>query len=138
MTHARPKILVASLLVVAAVGYLCWAGARKGWVYYLDVDTFLADAKYQDQRVRLAGKVADEGVAAHPAQMTARFDLLGPERSVPVVYQGVIPDAFKPGCNVVLEGRRDDAGVFQADTMMTKCASKYQAEEHAKRLEAGS
>ena len=135
MTHARPKIVIASLLVVAAVGYLCWVGARKGWVYYIDVDTLLADAKYQDQRVRLAGRVAEEGVDTHPGLMTARFDLLGPQRSVPVVYKGVIPDMFKPGCNVVLEGSRDEAGVFQADTMLTKCASKYQAEDHAKRLE---
>lgn len=138
MTHARPKIAVASILVVVAVGYLCWAGARKGWVYYIDVDTFLADAKYHDQRVRLAGKVAEDGVESHPGLMTARFDLLGAEQRVAVVYEGVVPDLFKPGCNVVLEGNRDADGVFQADTMLTKCASKYQAEEHAKRLEAGS
>ena len=138
MTHARSKIAVASLLIVAAVGYLCWAGASKGWVYYIDVDTFLADAKYEGRRVRLAGKVADEGVETHPGLMTARFDLLGAERRVAVAYEGVIPDMFKPGCNVVLEGSRDAAGVFQADTMMTKCASKYQAEEHAKRLESDS
>ena len=138
MTHARSKIAVASLLIVAAVGYLCWAGARSGWVYYIDVDAFLADASYDGQRVRLAGKVAEDGVETHPGLMTASFDLLGAEQSVPVAYEGVIPDMFKPGCNVVLEGSRDEAGVFQADTMMTKCASKYQAEDHAKRLEAGS
>jgi cytochrome c-type biogenesis protein CcmE len=33
---------------------------------------------------------------------------------------------FGPGKNVVVEGRRDPAGVFQADVLMTKCASKYE------------
>ena len=53
-------------------------------------------------------------------------------------YPGVVPDLFKAGCDVVIEGKLDSAGVFQSDSMMTKCSSKYQAEEHAKRLEGKS
>ena len=138
MAHARTKILIAVMVIVVAAGYLGWSGARKGWVYYLDVDAFLAEPEYHDQRVRLAGQVAADNVESHPGLMTAGFELLGPTRRIPVRYEGVIPDAFEAGCNLVIEGRLDDAGVFQADLMMTKCASKYQAEEHAKRLESGS
>jgi cytochrome c-type biogenesis protein CcmE len=42
---------------------------------------------------------------------------------------------FKEGGDVVVTGKLDEAGVFQATDILTKCASKYQAEEHAKRLE---
>jgi len=38
----------------------------------------------------------------------------------------VVPDMFKSGAEIVVEGKQDAAGVFQADVLMTKCASKYE------------
>jgi cytochrome c-type biogenesis protein CcmE len=134
MNHTKIKLLIGGLVLAGAVGYLAFAGASKGWVYYLEVDEYVAEATYREQRVRLAGRVADAGVEARPADLRAAFDLRGQSAAVPVVYQGVVPDNFKPGCEVVVEGRLDEAGVFRADLMMTKCASKYQAEDHAERL----
>ncbi|MCC6679657.1 MAG: cytochrome c maturation protein CcmE [Phycisphaeraceae bacterium] len=135
MNRMRTKLAIAAIVLISAVGYLALAGASKGWVYYLDVDSYLADASYQTQRVRLAGRVDEQDLNLAPAKLTASFQLLGPTRKIGITYHGVIPDTFKAGADVVVEGRLDDQGVFQADTLMTKCASKYQAEEHAKRLE---
>ena len=47
---------------------------------------------------------------------------------VPVVYRGTVPDQFKLGRDVVLEGRLRN-GVFVADRLMTRCPSKYKAKE---------
>ena len=135
MTHVRIKMLVAGLVLTASVGYLAVAGVKSGWVYYLHVDDFVQDTAYQNRRVRLFGLVDQENVEVAPALLTAKFDLHGESVSIPVHYQGVVPDTFKPGGEVMVEGKLDDAGVFQADILMTKCASKYQSEEHAKRLE---
>jgi cytochrome c-type biogenesis protein CcmE len=44
-----------------------------------------------------------------------------------VRYQGLTPDNFEEDREVVVEGRLGPAGVFQADTLMTRCESKYQA-----------
>ncbi len=138
MTHTRTKLLIAAVVLTASVGYLALAGVKSGWVYYLQVDAFLEDDTYQDQRVRLYGLVDDQDIEARPAMLTARFKLNGESRSIQVAYLGVIPDTFKPGGEVMIEGKLDEAGVFQADVLMTKCASKYQSEEHAKRLEEAS
>ncbi len=136
MTHVRIKMLIAGMVLIASVGYLAVAGVKSGWVYYLHVDDFVQDTAYQDRRVRLFGLVDQENVDVAPAMLTAKFDLHGESNRVSVHYQGVVPDTFKPGGEVMVEGKLDEAGVFQADTLMTKCASKYQSEEHAKRLEA--
>lgn len=136
MTHAKLKLLCAGLVLMAAVGYLAVAGVKKGWVYYLEVDQLTSDAAYRSQRVRLMGRVADEGVQIRPARLTARFDLRGAEKRVPVDYRGVVPDNFEPGRDVVVEGKLGDDGVFHADVLMTKCASKYESAEHAERVEA--
>jgi cytochrome c-type biogenesis protein CcmE len=128
MTLAKRKLLVAGAMLAVAVGYLAFAGVSRGWVYYLQVDEFLADAQYRAQRVRLCGQVAADGLALNPGQMTASFALAGQSGRVPVVYRGAIPDMFKAGTNVVVEGTLDRAGVFQSDVLMTKCASKYEGE----------
>ena len=46
--------------------------------------------------------------------------------SVPVVYKGSVPDLFRPGRDIVVEGRYAN-GVFVAvpGTLVTKCPSKY-------------
>jgi len=132
----KTKLTMIAALLIAAVGYLAFAGVRKGWVYYVDVNQLLTETWYQNQRVRLCGKVDEHDVAIRRGAFEARFKLLGLDHDVMVMYHGVVPDRFKPGCEVVLEGRLDETGAFQADLLMTKCASKYQAQEHAERLEA--
>ncbi|MDY7002096.1 MAG: cytochrome c maturation protein CcmE, partial [Thermodesulfobacteriota bacterium] len=50
-----------------------------------------------------------------------------------VDYAGAVPDTFKPGVEVIVEGDfQGDTGVFRAGTLMTKCPSKYK-----KKLEQG-
>ena len=129
MTPIRLKLLIAGTVLTGAFGYLAFAGMQKGWVYYVSVDQFTRDAQYHDQRVRLHGKVATDRFDAAKSLMTAKFQLVGADGTeLPVVYRGVIPDLFESGRDVVVEGRRDAAGVFQADVLMTKCASKYEAD----------
>jgi cytochrome c-type biogenesis protein CcmE len=125
----RTKLFVAGLVLVAAFSYLAASGMQKGWVYFVSVDQYLSDPQqYARQRIRLHGKVGAEALDANKASLIAHFNLAGGEgRALPVVYRGAIPDLFAAGRDVVIEGTRDSAGVFQADVLMTKCASKYEA-----------
>lgn len=126
MAHIRTKLIVAGVVLATALGYLAFAGVKKGWVYYVEVDQFLAELdQHRGQRVRLTGVPAAEGFTANPGLLSARFTLEGKTQRLAVAYRGAIPDMFKPGAKVVVEGRLDDAGVFQADVLLTKCASKY-------------
>ena len=82
--------------------------------------------------VALVGKVT--GSPAGDAQATGlRFrmrDVSGQSTSVPVVYRGSVPDLFKVGREVRVEGRLQN-GVFiaQKDSLRTKCPSKYVAKK---------
>lgn len=139
MSRKAAKYVAAGTILVAAVAYLAYASMKDGWAaYHLPVDQFVDDARYHNQRVRLAGKVAEEGLVSEAGRAGAQFALMGETRRVPVVYKGVLPDMFKPGCEVVIEGRLDSQGVFRAETLMTKCASKYESGEHGKKQEKTS
>lgn len=122
------KYLAAGVVLSAAMVYLAAAGIKAGSVYSVPVERYLNDTSLQTQRVRLHGKVSADDFASNPGKLSAQFVLLGktPESTVHIAYTGVIPDLFKAGCDVVVEGRRDERGVFQSDLLMTKCASKYE------------
>ena len=60
-------------------------------------------------------------------------DIQGSHKTtVPVVYTGSVPDLFRVGRDVAIDGRLRN-GVFVATpgTMITKCPSKYTASETA-------
>lgn len=125
MNRAYRKLAIGGAVMALGIGYLGITGARSGWVYYLAVDDYAVDAAAHQQRSRVHG-VVGEGAEALPAEMLARFELVGTDSSIPVEYRGAIPDMFAVGREVVVEGRMDDRGVFLADVLMTKCGSKYE------------
>jgi cytochrome c-type biogenesis protein CcmE len=129
MHSMRIKLIIGGLAILVAAGFLAMAGVREGWVYCLPVDQFLNGEEYHDQRVRLEGTVSAENLDADRGLLRAEFDLLGDAGQIRVEYTGVIPDMFKPGHDVVVEGRLAESGIFRADTLMTKCASKYVSEK---------
>jgi cytochrome c-type biogenesis protein CcmE len=78
--------------------------------------------------VSLAGVVVAPRGDAHsgPGLRFALRDFTG-KTTVPVVYHGSVPDLFRAGRRVVVDGTLAH-GVFVArkDTLVTKCPSKYQ------------
>ena len=80
-------------------------------------------------KVQLVGTVVGPTAGdPHGAGLRFRMRDVNGRTSVPVVYTGSVPDLFKVGRNVVVDGRMD-RGTFQAvpDTLLTKCPSKYTA-----------
>ena len=77
------------------------------------------------ENVRVRGQVAPGSIEQEAVGRELKFTITDGEESLPVVYQGVVPDAFKVGNEVVAEGYLNSAGIFQANTILTKCPSKY-------------
>lgn len=126
MSPIHVKLIAGAALITGATAYLGFTGLRSGWVYFVDVDQFVASPDAANHRARVHGTVAAESADIRPAELIARFNLIGTSTTLRVEYHGAIPDLFQPGREVVVEGRLDEHGVFQADTLMTKCSSKYE------------
>jgi cytochrome c-type biogenesis protein CcmE len=80
--------------------------------------------------VSLVGKVVGPVHGAGYSSSGLRFAVtdIGKEHaaSVPVVYRGSVPDLFKVGRDVVVDGRyRHGVFVAKRNTLVTKCPSKY-------------
>lgn len=135
----RKRFLVVGATVAIALGYLGFTAFQGASMYYLTVDELLArgDAVHGEE-VRVMGKVEDGSVETSPTANTVRFAVRGEDgTSLPVIYSGMVPDAFKQGADVVAEGRLTPAGTFQADTLLVKCPSKYEAADESQTIEGG-
>ncbi len=79
-------------------------------------------------RVSLMGHVVGKPSGdAHAAGLRFQLRDVKGTTTVPVVYKGTVPDLFRTGRDVVVDGRLRN-GVFVAvpNTLVTKCPSKYQ------------
>jgi cytochrome c-type biogenesis protein CcmE len=81
--------------------------------------------------VALVGKVAGSPAGdAHANGLRFRIRDVSGATSVPVVYTGSVPDMFKVGREVRVEGKlRDGVFVAKRDSLRTKCPSKYVAKK---------
>ena len=122
----RKKFLIGGIILLLAFAYLGFTGFRSSATYYYTVSEFLKqESSINGKVVRVNGQVALGSVEQEPGEFTLRFSIADGEESIPVVYHGVVPDSFKAGSNIVIEGGLDSAGTFRAKTLMMKCPSKY-------------
>jgi len=126
MSRAKKKFAVAIVLFVAAGAYLAYSGARSSMAYYLTVGELLdRGPAVVGASVRLNGKVLP-GVDWDQVSGRLAFTVSDGSRQIPVVYQGVVPDTFKPGAEAVVEGTYDGT-TFTAVRLFAKCPSKFEA-----------
>ncbi len=128
-TNERWVYIVAFACFALGIGYLVVSGLSNDSVYFLNVSEALAMDTAKLSQARLFGKVAEKGLKRSEDALEISFVLLDKEdatKSLPVTFRGVIPDTFKPGIEVIVEGSmQPETGIFIAKTLMTKCPSKY-------------
>lgn len=123
----KMKPILVSFVILAVIGYLIYAGLRDTMTYYLTVSEVLASTiEIGNDPIRVGGIVSASSVQWDSKDLKLSFTLEEKESSLTVNYQGVVPDSFKPGIEVVLEGIYSGNGQFKATTIMPKCASKYE------------
>ena len=123
----KKQYWIGGAVVFIAIGFLAYTGFQGSATYYYTLDEFLQQkSAIQDTNVRVAGQVAADSVTREISNLTMQFTIIDGSKSLPVTYKGTVPDTFKPGIDVLIEGRLDKDGIFRATTILTKCPSKYE------------
>ena len=122
----KKRFYIGGAIVLTAIAYLSYAGFAGGATYYYTVgELFEMGTSTGGENIRVSGEVAPGSVQQEAAGRTLGFTITDGEENLPVVYQGVVPDAFTVGGEVVVEGHLGPDGVFQASTLLAKCPSRY-------------
>ncbi len=126
----KKRFLIGGIIVFLAIGYLGYTGFQSSATYYYEVSELVdLGGSIYGENVRVNGQVAPGSVEQEAGSLNLKFSIIEGRKSLPVVYEGVIPDTFKVGNEVVVEGYLDSAGIFRANTILTKCPSRYVPEE---------
>ncbi|MBT8398036.1 MAG: cytochrome c maturation protein CcmE [Gemmatimonadetes bacterium] len=120
--------------VALVVTYLVWTGVSDSMVYYLTPTELVAkvaeDPAFHSVGVKVSGKVVPGSYSQGEGELVHLFkvhDIEYPDVAFPVVFQDVLPDTFTDETEVVLEGRFGEDGTFHAETLLTKCGSRYES-----------
>ena len=128
--RSNPARLVVALSIAALLAvFLLYTSIAGGGTVSIQPSQLAA---HQGDRVKLAGYVLEGTVRdrakAREGGMRFRLRDVDGTKSVAVLYRGSVPDLFAEGRHVVVDGMLRD-GRFVADTMVTKCPSKYEAKK---------
>jgi len=123
---ARRDLIICVLVLVAALGWIAVRGLSGSFVYYLTPSDMASQHTDVGQRVRLGGLVVS-GSVSHPPDGTLRFTVTDGTKSIRVVSTGNVPELFKAGQGVVLEGALGTDHKFHADTLLVKHDGNYRA-----------
>jgi cytochrome c-type biogenesis protein CcmE len=121
------SFMIGGLAILAAVIYLVYANTQANAVYYMTVSELKNCSTCMTQSVRVAGVVQQGSVVRDDQKQLVTFDIAQGGQLLAVTYNGVVPDIFRPGIEVVVEGHYSGQGPFQAQNLLAKCPSKFQA-----------
>lgn len=126
MTRKQRRLtLIGGALAVLAIAAGLVLNALRDSIVFFSTPATVAEKNIQPgQRFRLGGLVR-EGSLVRGAQLNVKFDVTDGNATLPVTYQGILPDLFREGQGIISEGALDASGVFKADTVLAKHDETY-------------
>ena len=124
------KFLLLVIVFVIGGGAMIYQATRAGAAPVM-MPSELVHSKTDLPRIRVAGRVSENTVDYQTSpKAVLKFSVEDPKHpehgAVPVVYEGVRPDMFTVGRDVILDGSYV-SGTIQAANLLTQCPSKYEA-----------
>lgn len=127
MLKGKLKFIIAIAIIALTVGYLVYGGVKDTMVYYLTVQELRAQVPtVYDSRVRVSGMVVP-GTIVKDKNGSLEFQITDGTETIDVQYEGIIPDIFADDVEAVVEGVYAKNDVFEADTLLAKCPTKYES-----------
>jgi len=131
----RLQLVTAGVCVLAcALGLIVFAMRDTASFFRVPSDITAAD-KALHKPLRLGGYVQTGTVERHEGTQV-NFNVTDHRKTQAVRFNGILPDLFREGQGVIVEGRFDASGMFIAERVLAKHDEKYVPKDLADRLQA--
>ena len=138
MSPKKIKFIVGTVLIVGSIGYLISASISKTSMYFVTVGELESRGvgSFAGEVLKVKGNVVKGSIVRDPNNYLdvafviadkGKPDGKSKKSNLKVHYKGITPDMFVDDGEVVVEGVIK-GGVFHANTLLTSCPSKYEAE----------
>jgi cytochrome c-type biogenesis protein CcmE len=135
--HKKLAIAGGLLVSVGAIAALVLNAFQSNLVFFYSPSQIAANEAPASRTFRIGGLVQEGSVKRDGVQVS--FVVTDTAKTVPVRYEGILPDLFKEGKGVVAQGQLQ-GGVFVAREVLAKHDENYmppEAAEALKKAQAG-
>lgn len=131
MTRKRRRLLavLAGMCMLGIAAALVLNAFSDSLVFFYSPSDLKTKAVPQGRLLRIGGLVEDASVQRATDGKTVTFRITDGNTAVPVTYSGALPDLFREGQGVVVEGRLDGAGEVRAASVLAKHDERYMPRE---------
>ncbi len=133
----RRKRLLAVVAIVAGVGAataLATLAFQDNLLYFYNPSQVLAGDSPAGRTFRIGGMVTEGSLKRTDGTLEVHFVVTDYQHSIPVRYEGLLPDLFREGQGVIAHGKMTEAGEFAADEVLAKHDENYMPPEVAESL----
>jgi cytochrome c-type biogenesis protein CcmE len=129
--HKRFAIVGGVLVAVGAIAALVLNAFQSNLVFFYSPSQIAAKEAPEARTFRLGGMVEKGSVKRDGVSVS--FIVTDTAKTIPVRFEGILPDLFKEGKGVVAQGQLKD-GVFVAREVLAKHDENYMPPEAAEAL----
>lgn len=136
MTPKRRRfvLLIAALGILGLAAALALTALKDNVVFFYSPAEIQAKPAKPGQHIRLGGLVEEGSIVRTAGESKFSFRITDLTASIPVTYEGILPDLFREGQGVVAEGVLQPDGVFRATRVLAKHDETYMPPEVADAL----
>lgn len=139
MKRKQLKFVVGSAAIILTLAFLAYSGYQESSAYYLTVpELYAAKDMTAEKRLKVAGDVVPGSIDRSESRVIKFVISQADEKTkevktlqVKYVGKDAPPDTFVDRAQAVVSGTLGSDGVFVANHMQAKCASKYEKEAAA-------
>jgi cytochrome c-type biogenesis protein CcmE len=131
MTRKRRRLVyvLAGLAMLAGAAAIVLSVLSDNLVFFYSPTDLLTKQVPDGRRLRIGGLVATGSVHRAANGSTVTFEVTDKVHQVPVTYSGQLPELFREGQGVVVEGVREANGTIAASTVLAKHDERYMPPE---------
>lgn len=124
-------VMFGGLIIAGAIVFLLMAATPGLSGIELTLKDLLATQdQHKDDFVTVEGLLIEDSIKWNPDKIELKFDVKDNEGNVMhVIHNGPKPDNFSEGVITILQGSPTEKDTFVAETVKTRCPSKYEGED---------
>lgn len=126
--NRRLGLIAAAAVILSGAAYLVFTALAQNISYFYTPSEAKEAGVAPETRIRLGGLV-ENGSLEHGDGLAITFRVTDGKATLPVAYDGILPDLFREGQGMIAQGAFNADGVFVADTILAKHDENYVPKE---------
>lgn len=130
--NKKIKLTIGGVLIALIVVLVLSSVTTRNLTYYHTPKEILTDPlAFESRTIRVMGLVKPGSLTVSSQGMVNHFEISETsDEYLSVSYRGALPDMFREGQGVVVEGVMDKSGSFTASTLLVKHTEEYKTQDH--------